>query len=762
MGALQRSPASGQGGGHFCETSADVVAALGALAECCSHLSSEPLKRDVGSATEQLLGHVEGCCRKVIQELVAALKQPGCAALAYDKIWALRHVGKQSEVTRHWMQDANAMAAIAEVMAAHPEHRQLLEEGTWLAYVLKDVDGFVELLKLGKAMQRGSAGAMAVQQAAAWATFQLACKQIDFGKVGPAEWPQANELVILLLDAMRLHPTPTADLLWGCCKALKMLIEEQPVRGSHFVEQGGAEALLAALGRSQTLGEMGQDVLVAGMRLMTALVEGNSSVALRLRSMGALDSLVAYGLSLPGRVLDETMWTLGQVGGPLAVLRVMSRPEGSGGNALGSGLRTLAKLTWEPVEDGLLEQFPQVVQELLQLSKLVVVERAEELVFVVQALGGALKVCAPHANPGSVAFMDAGVGLLHDALRPGRQEAVSQASCACIGSIAECAPAWRSPLQATLPDLALRLRSMGDSKENCDNLRELLWALGSIAGVPAVLEEMRQQPHASGVQFASISAIVDVLERDEGWCPSVSSNSVPPGGLADAVGSVAASMKLHRAVQTVQSTGCKAVALLCQSLPQEVDVPQEGLDAILAALRRHPNEYKVVNSACAALRSFLEPRAASQESLAVVARTATALCSLEGAVPAMRRILKDFCVGGDKDILENCFFVVGLLEGVPSMLEAISEKDGLLNRRLAGLQVLCDLARSFRHLLAPHAKHAAFIAGVIVQEALSEASKESSSCLGVRSRQGREGELGQEVAELRRRAEILEGLLSGL
>ncbi|CAE8688504.1 unnamed protein product, partial [Polarella glacialis] len=149
MGALQKSPAS-DGGTFLCEASADVVAALRALAECCFQLENGPLKRDVGSATSQLLGHVEGCCRKVVQQLVAALRQPDTGSSAYDKLWALRHVGKQSEVTRQWMREADGMSALAQVMAAHPSHKKLLEEGAWLAYVLGGVDGLVELLRAGQ------------------------------------------------------------------------------------------------------------------------------------------------------------------------------------------------------------------------------------------------------------------------------------------------------------------------------------------------------------------------------------------------------------------------------------------------------------------------------------------------------------------------------------------------------------------------------------------------------------------------------------
>eukprot|EP00439_Symbiodinium_sp_Y106_P078326 s139_g17.t1 len=163
MGGLQRSPADGCGAPY--ETSADITAALQALAECSLRLESEPLKREVGYATQQMLQHVEGSCKVVVHALVNTLKENPMGTVAYDKLWALRHVGKQSEVSRKWMRDDGGMAAIAAAMSSNPGHDRLLEEGAWLAYVLGGIDGFVELLQLAKAMPRDAPGTMALQQA---------------------------------------------------------------------------------------------------------------------------------------------------------------------------------------------------------------------------------------------------------------------------------------------------------------------------------------------------------------------------------------------------------------------------------------------------------------------------------------------------------------------------------------------------------------------------------------------------------------------
>ncbi|CAE8634844.1 unnamed protein product, partial [Polarella glacialis] len=144
-----------------------------------------------------------------------------------------------------------------------------------LAYVLGGVDGLVELLRAGQAMTDRDGRGHCVQQAAAWAVYELALQQLERGKAGASEWSQSDVLVALLLDAMRSRRSPPPlELLWACCSALRQLTQEQPCRGSLFVERGGDEALLAALGLGQGAKDAeGEALLVAGMQLMTSLVE---------------------------------------------------------------------------------------------------------------------------------------------------------------------------------------------------------------------------------------------------------------------------------------------------------------------------------------------------------------------------------------------------------------------------------------------------------------------------------------------------------
>eukprot|EP00913_Durusdinium_trenchii_P027854 g26117.t1 len=172
MGALQRLP-------DVCDEShksPEIVGALAALAECASRLQCEPLKTQVCQATRRLLLQVEGECKNVVQALVDALLRPSCDAVAYDQLWSLRHIGKQSEVARAWIAEKGGLCAVAEAMARHPEHAKLQEEGAWIGYVLKGTGGF--------AMPGNLPGTMAVQQATFRAIRELSEQQRGFAGAG--------------------------------------------------------------------------------------------------------------------------------------------------------------------------------------------------------------------------------------------------------------------------------------------------------------------------------------------------------------------------------------------------------------------------------------------------------------------------------------------------------------------------------------------------------------------------------------------------
>ena len=66
-----------------------------------------------------------------MQALVTSLQLPSLDSVAYEKMWALRHIGKQSLVARGWIEEKGGVKAIAEVMGRHVQHGKLLEEGAW-------------------------------------------------------------------------------------------------------------------------------------------------------------------------------------------------------------------------------------------------------------------------------------------------------------------------------------------------------------------------------------------------------------------------------------------------------------------------------------------------------------------------------------------------------------------------------------------------------------------------------------------------------
>mmetsp|Transcript_91259 Transcript_91259/g.272380 ORF Transcript_91259/g.272380 Transcript_91259/m.272380 type:complete len:195 (+) Transcript_91259:68-652(+) len=148
--------------GRCAEADADIVAALGALAECSSQLENEPLKGAVGSATATLMGHVEHYCQKLVEFLLSGLGVGEPDVVVYDKLWTLRLMSKRSDVTCRWVNEAGGIAAVSQAMASHRGSAKLQKEGSWLVYVLGGIDGLVELL-------RRSQGIPAVQEAVAWA-----------------------------------------------------------------------------------------------------------------------------------------------------------------------------------------------------------------------------------------------------------------------------------------------------------------------------------------------------------------------------------------------------------------------------------------------------------------------------------------------------------------------------------------------------------------------------------------------------------------
>ncbi|CAK9075265.1 unnamed protein product [Durusdinium trenchii] len=710
--ALQRLP-------DVCDEShksPEIVGALAALAECASRLQCEPLKTQVCQATRRLLLQVEGECKNVVQALVDALLRPSCDAVAYDQLWSLRHIGKQSEVARAWIAEKGGLCAVAEAMARHPEHAKLQEEGAWIGYVLKGTGGFVELLKLTQAMPGNLPGTMAVQQATFRAIRELSEQQRERGKEGSAAWSEADLLVLGILTSMRSHSQPTSQFLCECFKVLNELIHDQAQRGMLFMQHGGGKALLEALSLP-----LEPFACLAGIWFMAVLVQGNSTAATELRNLGALDCLVKCGQSLPNHQRD-TMRTLGQVGGPLTVVRLMkSCPNNEG---LSVSLRTLSKLTWElPLED-FQQQLPEVLKELLEILRLVDEQLPKELGYALQALGGVAKFYSSQVPPGALREMDEAVNVELKALQSPNPE-VAKAACTCLGHVAS--EFWCGPLQQALPSLQQGWLRANDSKVSCGDLRDLMWAAGNIAGLPILVDAMRQRPQSADLQFASLSAMADLCDEAVG----------PTPGAEAAVLVVTSAMQLHRAVANVQVKGCEVLGYLCQQGP----APPEAWEAVVAALRRFPCRYPVVSNVMAALRRWLEPVSQNQEAFEAAASKVETLRK-DNFVTDLQRVLKDF-VRAEMEIIENSLFVYSLLAGIPALLKEAT--DGGLVMKSATVQVLCDLCRSFQHLVAKESELIRRCVPGLLQSELTA---------------GREGELSQEVVELQRRCEMLNGLLA--
>jgi len=734
MGALQRMPSD-----RFDDS---LVSALSALTECAARLQSEPLKTELKRQTRVLLQQVEGTCKTIVNGLVDALAIPTSPAMAYDQMWALRNIGKQCEISRNWISEKQGLRAVAQAMAQHPTHLKLQEEGAWLSYVLCGTGGFIELLRLSQAMPSNMPGTMAVQQATAKAIRELSEGQRERGQEGSAAWSEADTLVLGLNATIKQHSQPKEDLLCECFKALNELMHDHPSRGRLFMQHNGGEALLQALGNAGAA-QVGGNAkwCLAGIWLMTVLVTGNPWASSELRRMGALDCLVKCGQMLPGSGFD-TMWTLGQVGGPLTILRLMNCCQDKQGWAV--SLRALSRLMWESLED-FQDQLPETLKELLQIIHLVDERLPKELQHALQALGGVLKFYSVTIPPGACGDMDAAVELQLKAVRSSTSPAVAKAAAVCLGHMAT--PLWRGPLQTALPSIEQLWMKAGESKESCEDLRDLMWAAGCIAGLPVLLQAMRQRFECADLQYASLRAIVDLCdEADRGGVGAGAAATAPL--LHDAVTMVTGAMKLHSAVVNVQAAGCQALSFLLTAYKAEEvqrghispDVPLEVLEAVLHAMRRFPNRFQIIETVFLALRRFLEPIGRDQESLDAVARTVKHLVEME-CVKHVEKVLQDFPRA--PDLLENAFFVFAVLAGIAALLKEGATANTVIMKS-ALVQALCDVCRNFTDLVQQNATEIRGCVGGLLAAELTR---------------GRDGEMSQQVAELQRRCEMLTGLL---
>eukprot|EP00928_Gymnodinium_smaydae_P023633 TRINITY_DN19429_c0_g1_i2.p1 TRINITY_DN19429_c0_g1~~TRINITY_DN19429_c0_g1_i2.p1 ORF type:complete len:701 (-),score=123.32 TRINITY_DN19429_c0_g1_i2:16-2118(-) len=689
----------------------------------------------------QLLGQVQVHCRELVTFLLAGLtSQEGGPGVACDRLWTLRSIARRSDLARRWIEEGGGIAAVAAAMDVHRGDLKVQKEGAWLCYAIAGLDGFVELLRLSR-------GKPIAQIAVAWAFDDVRC--------ACREWPNVNAGVLVLLEAMR-ERSPDApnemvlELVWACCVSLKTLIDSQACRSTFFVEHGGDEAVLAALRFAHTSGDAGQSALVATMQLLGSLVEGNAAAAQRLRARGTLDILVDCGIRMPDHVASETMWTIGHIGGMLAVLQVMSKAPDSE-SVLQTGLRVLKQLAWKDttdVEEGLQQQLPQAAQALAGLVRQVAaVERpADDIIMAIQALGGVIHMLAPHVAPGTWPVADDAVAVLIQAVGRSSQELMAQAAAASLGHIGVSAPKWRRPLRAALPDLQHRMREPSEREDGMKHQKCLFWASAAIAGLPSMLEEMRKQPSSANVQEAAICAINDVLEfHGDGELVSDDGDVyVEPESVPEAMTVVASALRAHRTSLDVQWAGCYALGALSGLLPANMPLPPDAIEGVLAALRRHHMKYKVAACCSSSLRSFLEPRRGSREGSSPVARVAAELRSREAA-KMLRNILTDYALSTDPKLLADTLYALGLVEGSAAVLQVLAASEKAhASTRLGGLRALVDLVRAFPD----------FLAGQRPEEI-----RAVLDALGADVAVPVDGALDEAGAELLRNLELLRGLL---
>eukprot|EP00406_Dinophysis_acuminata_P057781 CAMPEP_0179269346 /NCGR_PEP_ID=MMETSP0797-20121207/30910_1 /TAXON_ID=47934 /ORGANISM="Dinophysis acuminata, Strain DAEP01" /LENGTH=353 /DNA_ID=CAMNT_0020977659 /DNA_START=32 /DNA_END=1089 /DNA_ORIENTATION=+ len=351
MGQLTNEPAGALDVGA---TSSDLLAAVAALAECSSQLEHEPLKGVIGRATVSLLTGIEGRCQESVEFLLRGLAASGEGSdVQFDKLWTLHVMGKRSQATRQWILNSGGLAAIPAAMAMHPDHEDLLNEGAWLMYSLRGLDGIAALLRHS---------CVPVQAAAAWAVFDLARSyhgSVEEEGAEDDDWPEASSLAVLLAEVLRGAPTSPAgiQLQRACCGALRWLVMGHPNRGRLFLHHGGDELALSTLRTAHTAAELGEDLFVAVAKLIAALVDGNEQAGQRLRQLKVLEALVTYGLKLPGDKCEDAMWAIGQLGGVGVVMEAMHWKSDCP-SALRGGVAVLSKITWNPSEE-MLAHYPQ-------------------------------------------------------------------------------------------------------------------------------------------------------------------------------------------------------------------------------------------------------------------------------------------------------------------------------------------------------------------------------------------------------------------
>jgi hypothetical protein len=337
------------------------------------------------------------------------------------------------------------------------------------------------------------------------------------------------------------------------------------------------------------------------------------------------------------------------------------------------------------------------------------------MVYAVKALGGVIHGLAPHVAPGAWPVADESVSFLVEAMSPHLDGAVVAAAAECIGRIAVDAPAWRHPLKGGLGAVVAQLRAPTDDNRKLQNhlQKYLFWAAAAIAGLPVILQEMRHQKESWIVQDAAICSIIDILDGNLDGEFSLSGTEEAADArqgihVPEAITVVVEAMRYHSTFVTLQYRGSHALGLLNGLLPVEAEVPTLAVEAVIPALWRHPGEFNVVSGVTKALRAFLEPRAGRDrkrsDAVATNVGRVVALLRQHNIMASLRQILTSFCNTGMEDgaeLLEDTLFVLGLTEGVSTIVKDLQQLSG--NSPMlaaAGLKAIFELGQLFPESLA--------------------------------------------------------------
>lgn len=678
----------------------DILEAAGALAECAAQLETEPCKGAMGRATILLLNQIEEHCRQSIQFLLQGLGNVAEGGDAqFDRVWTLHVMARRSIGMKECIIACGGDTAVLAAMAASPEHERLICEGSWFIYDLRELVGLEAML------QHPSP---AVQAAGAWVVYDLAGKK---HKDWPSDDSTAAGLVSLLLGVLRRDAT-TAATLWAACSALGRIVYARATWAKLMVTHGGGEAVVLAVRASYAAQQRGGpelqhgiDLLGAGAKLVSAIAEGgDDQTAQRLRDLGAIEALTGGGCRIPEKCANDVIWALGQLGGPAAVIEAIQKTSSSPHSIY--GLNVLAELLWQPSEENhrTLVQIAPAVLNLTQTC-LAADVAAADFALAIKSLGGILHTLSPHVNPGTWEVADRGMQVLAEAVS--REHTIAKEAVECLGKIAALSPAWRRPLEGTLGIICQRIRSPMQANDRGRLKKYLFWAMAAIAGLPAVIIEMRSQQQNSAIQDASICAIIDIFDDnlDGEFClkGEKGDSQVITSQVQEAMVAVVEAMRQHRSCLPVQYRGAHALGILFGLLPEGNEVPAEVLEVVLAAWWRNPTNLRVGSGVCIALRSFLSPmRGRGTSGIA----GALSILRAQDVAPSLRHALVHSAPEGQggasdeeeaRDLLEGAAYTLGLLEGPETVLDILYAAP-LSSAAACSLKALCELGRAFPEL----------------------------------------------------------------